>query len=88
MPFKMVHQLLLTRVHVRLDFLAECVELESVARRLPPEVKVRVARSRLQPEFLSAFHGCPDQRRIVAGGDRVPKLVGIQRRCLLDCLRA
>ena len=84
----MVHQLLLTRVHVRLDFLAECVELESVARRLPPEVKVRVARSSLQPELLPAFHGCPDQRRIVAGCDRVPKLVGIQRRCLLDCLRA
>lgn len=85
--FKMVHELLLARVHIRLDLFTECVELEPVARRLPPEVVVRVTRSRLQPEFFATLHGCPDERRIVAGHDGVAKFVWIERRSLLDGLR-
>lgn len=73
----MVDELLLAWVHVRLDLLAVVLVLDAVAGWLPPEVVVRVATRRLDPEIRPFRHGLLDQSRIVARLAVPPQLVGV-----------
>lgn len=84
---EVVDELLLARVHIGLDLFAVMLELDAVAGRLPAEVIVRVAARRLDPEVRAFRHGLLNQSRIVACLTEIAKLVGVQRRRLLHCLR-
>ena len=69
MAFKMVDQLFLTWMHLRLNIFTEHIKFDSITPWLPPEMKMRITTGSFQPKIGSFKHCILNQPCIVAMGD-------------------
>ena len=59
MVLKVIHDLLLARMHLGRNILSNNIKLDAVTGTLPLKMKVRITIRRLQPKVLPSRHRIP-----------------------------
>ena len=82
MALPVIDQLFLTWVEVQFDLLANHVELNATANRLPPKMKMRVLVGGFLPILSPFFHGLFDEPGIISGQHSISQLERVGGWCL------
>lgn len=87
MVFEVIDYLLLAGMYFGSDVFADYIKLHAIADRWPFEMEVRITVCSLKPKVFPPCHGVFDESWVIAIQYRVPQLIWVQRRRMLDCVR-